>query len=135
MKDPLVLVVTGDRNGVRDSLVSEAMAGYATAYDLRAVYEGCADGVDTQVWDWARGEHVSGRVRHNPAPWAHLHKPAGQIRNGTMLGHARREAAALNAQIRVAAFHEHWEESRGTRGMVEQARKAGVPVDTYGFVG
>ena len=54
------------------------------------------------------------------ANWNFYHKAARPVRNGWML--------ALEPDI-CLAFHEDITNSKGTKDMMERARKAGVPVE------
>lgn len=55
-----------------------------------------------------------------PADWQKYGRAAGPIRNQAMLD---------SGIDRVIAFHPDISKSRGTKDMVNRARKAGVPVD------
>lgn len=80
---------------------------------VTAIIHGDATGADRLARDWAieRGIiHVA-----VPAPWKKYGKPAGPMRNKKML--------ELNA-VGLVAFPG----GRGTEGMVELAKEAGLPV-------
>lgn len=55
-----------------------------------------------------------------PAQWRKYGQAAGPIRNKRMLIEGKPDT--------VYAFHPNIEQSAGTRNMVEQAKKAGIPV-------
>ncbi len=57
-------------------------------------------------------------VHPHPANWDQYHRAAGPLRNREML----KEAPDI-----VLAFHDDLSQSKGTRDMVNQALKAGVP--------
>lgn len=83
---------------------------------IDTIVHGGASGADTLAREWAilRGVNVDGyRVDHNlDGPWP----SAGPRRNARMLRHARPDL--------VVAFPS---EGPGTRNMLDQARKAGIP--------
>lgn len=54
-----------------------------------------------------------------PADWSQFGKAAGPIRNTQMLRDGKPDL--------VIAFHDDLENSKGTKDMVKQAKKAGVP--------
>jgi len=76
----------------------------------------------------ARGYRIAGQVARElglleiacPAEWRKFGRAAGIIRNRQMLEEHRPHI--------VIAFHPAIEQARGTKHMVETARKAGVPV-------
>lgn len=70
---------------------------------------------------WARERGIP--VEHYPADWDQFQKRAGYIRNQQMLDEGKPHL--------VVAFHSNLQDSKGTRNMVEIARKAGV--DTHVF--
>lgn len=79
---------------------------------------GCARGADLlaeEVWNNFPGEGFTERY---PANWATYSKGAGPIRNKQMLDEGKPDM--------VIAFLAP--NSRGTKNMIEQAEKAGVPV-------
>lgn len=82
--------------------------------DPLVVIEGAAKGADQLAYEWAR----EGRVRHCRfrAEWSRYGKFAGLRRNATMLREGKPDV--------VLAFPG----GRGTRDMIDRARKAGVPV-------
>lgn len=82
------------------------------------VLEGGARGADSL------GKLVAERlcipVKEYPADWTRYGRAAGPIRNQRMLDEGKPDL--------VLAFHDDIEHSRGTKNMVEQAKKAGIPV-------
>lgn len=82
--------------------------------DLDCVVSGCASGVDTIALCWA--EHHGVPVVRYPADWATHGRRAGPLRNAVM---------ARNADGLLAIWDGR---SRGTRSMIDEARKAGLPV-------
>ena len=81
------------------------------------VIHGAARGADCIAGDCAMERGL--KVIMFPAKWLQYGKAAGVIRNQQMLdeGHPNR----------VVFFHPNLSQSRGTKDMVERARKAGIP--------
>ena len=77
---------------------------------------GAARGVDSIADSHAR--RLGLEVRPHPADWDKYHRAAGPIRNREML----EERPNL-----VAAFHDDIVNSKGTKDMLKQARRAGIP--------
>lgn len=80
------------------------------------IISGHARGADTLGEEYAKQHNIPLKVF--PAEWNKYGKAAGPIRNGQMLKYA------ITADAMVIAF---WDgHSRGTKNMLEQARRAGV---------
>ena len=112
------ILVSGAREGFNQRRIDEVLDIELQQHGAKlAIIEGCARGVDTQAVDWARRNHVP--VLHFPAPWSHLGKSAGPWRNRAML-------RFFNPDL-VICFHANIEQSRGTRDMLEEAKRRSVP--------
>lgn len=85
------------------------------------VIEGEARGADTMAREAA--EQLGIPVLPFPADWTRFGKAAGPIRNRQMLTEGK--------PTEVIAFHHDISKSRGTRDMVVQARKHGIPTAVY----
>jgi hypothetical protein len=113
------ILVTGDRNWINPlthgRTVETALYGYR--HHSPIVVHGAAPGVDTMADLHART--FGYEVRPHPADWNKYHRAAGPIRNTEML----EEKPDL-----VLAFHDDLSNSKGTKNMVNQAVKAGIPV-------
>ena len=111
------VIIAGSRSGVRYRDVELAIRESGWADDITVVISGGAMGVDTggETWAQQHGRDIE-RFPIREMDW-HAHgKAAGPIRN-------RRMAEAADALIAV------WDgESRGTRNMIYEARKRGLPV-------
>lgn len=83
---------------------------------ISEVIEGEARGADTLARTWAELRGIP--VRKFPADWNKHGKAAGPIRNKQMLDEGKPDL--------VVAFLAP--DSRGTKNMIDQATKAGVPV-------
>ena len=81
------------------------------------VIHGAAPGADSIAWDCAVERRLT--VLTFPAQWSEYGKAAGRIRNQQMLDEGRPD--------RVVWFHPNLSQSRGTRDMLERARKANIP--------
>lgn len=114
MNDAPVILVCGSRDFRNWALVSEVIAEFDPE---TIVVEGAARGVDT----WARkAAHARGlHVASVPALWD----------RGRSAGHKRNAAMLRLGVTMVVAF---WDgKSRGTKGMIELACAAGIPVSLY----
>jgi len=82
------------------------------------IIEGAAPGADTLAALYAK--QLGFEIDEYPANWGKYHRAAGPIRNKQMLEEGQPDV--------VLAFHEDIAESKGTRDMCIQAKKAGIPV-------
>lgn len=112
------LLVCGDRNWEDRAYLFAALDAVHNAYGVELVIEGEARGADLMARAWAQGRHIHYQAR--PALWELHGKAAGPIRNREMLADGKPDA--------VIAFHHNLLNSKGTRDMVDVARRAGVPV-------
>lgn len=114
-----VLLVTGDRDWSMDN-EAQKLSVWSVLWSFRnqhpIVVHGSARGVDS-IAD-AHAKKLGFDVRPHPADWDRYHRAAGPIRNTEML----EEHPNL-----VAAFHDDIINSKGTKDMLKQARKAGIP--------
>lgn len=119
-----VVLVTGDRNW---SLANPAQSGVIrkALFGLRKgkpiIVHGAARGVDS-IADY-HAQTMGLEVRPHPANWELHHRAAGPIRNREMLDE---EAPNL-----VLAFHDDLVHSKGTKNMVDQARRREIPIIHY----
>ncbi len=116
---PLVLLVSGDRHWTSEDPIRRELSKFPRG---TIVVHGAQRGVDTIAGRVA--EELGFVVRPYPARWWESGKAAGPIRNAEML---EKEKPDL-----VLAFHPDIDrKSRGTKDMVAQAEKAGVPVKIF----
>lgn len=113
------VLVCGDRNWTDQNAITDRLAKLPQE---TTIIEGCARGADSFAESAA--EFLAFDVEHYPALWKVYGKAAGPIRNQRMLDQGRPEL--------VIAFHHDLANSKGTKHMVEIARKAGVPVEVIG---
>jgi hypothetical protein len=111
------LLVCGDRDYQHRAFLEGYLDAFSTMNEIDVVIEGEARGADTFARNWAvkNGIHCMAF----PADWEKYGKAAGPIRNTQMLHDGRPDM--------VIAFHDDFENSRGTKNMIEQAQKAGLP--------
>jgi len=83
---------------------------------IKTIIEGEAKGADTLARKW--GEMNGKEILKFPADWDKHGRAAGPIRNNQMLDEGKPDL--------VVAFLA--KDSKGTKNMIEQAEKAGVPV-------
>ena len=139
------VLISGDRHfGETEADVNafnKAMYLWTEKHGMpEVIVEGCARGADSLAEQWAIAMKGAGEqdvvLEHWPAKWnehdsydntcwcknksAPRCNGAGPIRNLAMLQYGAPDA--------VIAFHRDLAKSKGTRHMVESARKAGVPV-------
>jgi hypothetical protein len=91
------------------------------SHEIEVVIEGECRGADRMAAQAARELAIP--VLEFPADWNKHGKAAGIIRNREMLD--------VGKPDEVWAFHEYIDASRGTKHMVELARKNGVPVKLF----
>ena len=111
------LLVCGDRDWY-DPLPIEKRIG---EIQPSVVIHGCAKGADSMAGRAARKFSIP--VLEFPALWDKYGKGAGPIRNQQMLDEGKPDY--------VLAFHDDLEHSKGTRDMVNRAKKAGIPVEVW----
>jgi len=124
------VLICGDRNWNNPQLVLSKLRAFYNEIALGTgdlnmdphevtVIGGLATGADTD------GENAAGVLGMPflgfPAQWKKYGKAAGPIRNQQMLTEGKPDF--------VLAFHNSIETSRGTKDMVNRARKAGIPVE------
>ena len=116
------ILICGDRNWTDVDMIRKRLVDYGR--DVDTVIEGEARGADR----FARGvaESMGLKVMPFPADWTKYHKAAGAIRNQQMLDEGKPDE--------VWAFHDDLGNSKGTKDMVDRARKAGLPTWLFGHV-
>ena len=124
------ILVCGDRNWNNYLLIKSRLARFHNDIALGTndltlsmndftVIDGAAKGADTQ--GNLAAYHLGMRTQRFPANWQKYGKAAGPIRNQQMLIEGKPDF--------VLAFHNSIETSKGTKDMVNRARKAGIPVE------
>lgn len=119
------LLVTGDRNWRDAARVKHALMEWCLKYDTdpseHVLISGDARGADTYAD--VIGQLLGFTIERHPADWDTHGRAAGPIRNREML------ASGVDHCI---AFHDDLGVSRGTRDMVEQVERAGIPLTLIG---
>ena len=112
------VLVCGDREWSNGEVMLRRLQALEE-YDEVVIIEGEARGADLM----ARGiaKFFGWKVLAFPANWDKYHRAAGPIRNQQMLVEGKPDL--------VLAFHVDLERSKGTKDMVNRARRAGVPVE------
>ena len=113
------ILVTGSRNWDDLETMIEALAPYDDYKGTKVLVHGCAKGADTMAAYIALS--LGWEVEGHPADWDTHGKAAGHIRNHQMV--------KLGADVCLAF---PLGESRGTRGCMKAAEKAGIKVINYG---
>jgi len=111
------VLICGDRNW-RDERIIYSWLCKLQDWGYTTVIEGEARGADSIARELA--EKMGFKVIKFPANWRRYGRAAGPIRNRQMLVEGRPNL--------VIAFHNDIEHSKGTKNMIEQARKAGIRV-------
>lgn len=98
--------------------------------DITTIIEGEAKGADTLARHYAEEHNID--VIPFPVQWDKHGKSAGPIRNRQMLVEGKPElVVAFLGPVAIAEFTSGLSDSkysRGTKNMIDQATKAGVPV-------
>lgn len=112
------IIVCGNKDFKNRELCFEKLKELIPKYTNPEIVSGHARGTDTFGEEFARAEGI--RCSIFKAEWSHYGKAAGPIRNREMLDYAMEENPV------VIAF---WNgRSRGTKNMIELAKKAGAEV-------
>ena len=117
----LRLLVCGDRDWNNREFLYATLDAIHAETPIVCIVEGEARGADRMAREWAVERGIA--FDPYPANWDKYGPAAGPIRNGEMLVNGRPQ--------RVVAFHNDYENSRGTKDMVEKAKKAHVPHEVY----
>lgn len=125
MTSEFKVLVTGDREWSDYQLVFTTLLGLRGEIERRGAYpvlvHGAARGADTIAH--AAAYRLGYEIRRYPAQWELYGRSAGPRRNQEMLN--------VEVPHLVIAFHDDLENSKGTKDMVERARKAGIEVRHY----
>jgi len=109
------ILICGDRNWTDRERIAMFLAPLGSD---TIIIEGGARGADTIAKEEA--ELRSFQVMEFPAQWNKYGKSAGPIRNKQMLDEGKPDL--------VVAFHNDIKNSKGTKNMIKQAKKAGIKV-------
>jgi hypothetical protein len=122
MEELKAVLICGDRNWKnREAIKREILKLPKTCI----IIEGGARGADLIAYDIGTSEGF--HIIDMPADWETYGRSAGPIRNGVML----KELLKFKPDVKVLAFHENIEESKGTKNMVTISRKNGVNVEIF----
>lgn len=111
-------IIAGSRTFNKIEYLVETLSDFKE-WTITEVVSGCAKGVDTFGEIWAEGNNLP--VKKFPANWNEYGKRAGPIRNEEMAKYA-------NACIIF------WDgNSKGTKNMIENAKKYGLKVMVYKY--
>jgi hypothetical protein len=108
------LLICGDRNWSDKKFIKLKMSKLQAG---TIVVHGAAKGADSLAGEVA--EEMGFEVHPYPAAWGVFGRAAGPIRNTQMLDEESPDA--------VWGFHDWIENSKGTRDMMRQAQRRGVP--------
>jgi hypothetical protein len=106
------VIIAGGRNFTDYLLLLEGVV--ESGFDITSVVSGCAKGADELGELFARDMDL--QIHRFPANWDKYGRAAGPIRNGEM----------ANVGEALLAF---WDgKSSGTKNMIEQATRKGIPI-------
>ncbi len=112
------LLVTGSRDWVDYLLVLRELTLLHRAWGLDVVIHGKCRGADRLAGRAAKELGIP--VLEFPAKWDEHGKAAGPIRNQQMLDEGHPDY--------ILALHDHFDESKGTKDMVERGQCAKLPI-------
>lgn len=115
---PLRVLITGARSWSAIEPIRRELASLPSGAIIIILIHGYARGADRLAHEIA--DELKLEIRPCPADWERYGKAAGIIRNRRMLEEDKPDI--------VIAFHPNLAAARGTKHMVEIARKANVPV-------
>lgn len=119
-RPPQRILITGDRDWNNDTTLARVLKLHLQP-ERDFIIHGDARGADRMGAYIAQGLDVpKDRILAYPADWNRYHKAAGPIRNQQMLTEGK--------PTLVLAFHDHIQESKGTRDMIKRALFAKLPV-------
>lgn len=112
-------LICGDRTWNHYEVMRTFIAGLHSVYeDELVIIEGEAKGADIMAGEIAAYYLPEENVLRFPADWTKYGRAAGPIRNKQMLDEGKPDV--------IVAFHDNIIESKGTKNMLEQGKKAGV---------
>jgi SLOG family YspA-like protein len=117
MRDDQVIIalICGDRHWNDSRAIDKELKKYP---NLKLVIEGGADGADKLGRYAAERKGIQACTFH--ANWVYYGKPAGPIRNGNQIRFIKPDI--------VLAFHSRITHSKGTKNMIDIAKKAKIQV-------
>lgn len=119
MEGKVIVLCCGDRHWDNIKKIEKAFDQLEDkGHRIQLVIEGEADGADTQARNVAEKRKIP--VCGFFANWAFLGRAAGPIRNANQIKFIKPDI--------VLTFHSQFENSKGTKNMVDQAKKKGIKV-------
>lgn len=120
MTSDVIVIVCGSRNWTNDRILWARLDALLAEHPGLVIrHGGCPAGADAMADGWCRNRSVPRHIY--PANWDHYGKRAGYARNAQM-------AKAEPKAVLCLAF---WDgSSRGTGNMQDEAKRAGIPVET-----
>lgn len=114
------VLVCGDRNWKDQSTIFEKLNDIHKHHTITTIICGGCTGADFIAEKWAESVGVN-EILIFPANWKTYGRSAGPIRNKRMIVEGIPDL--------VVAFHSDIENSKGTKNMVEQAKKSNIYID------
>lgn len=113
------IIVAGSRILTHYDYVCKIIDHYTKNLENFEIVSGCARGVDTLAIKYAKDRNIT--LHEFPADWDMLGKKAGHLRNAQMANFADALIAIWDGQ------------SRGTKNMIETAKKKGLRIRVVTF--
>lgn len=110
------VLVCGDRNWTDTALLHRELNALHRQNEITLLIQGEAKGADKLAALWAAKQGV--QVLSFPANWEKFGRAAGPVRNRQMLLEGQPDL--------VVAFHADIQQSKGTKNMLQLAKKAGL---------
>ena len=120
----MILIITGDRKWKNRPKIGKEI--HRRRKKVSLLIQGGAEGADLIADDYAKLLGIP--TAQFDANWPFHRRAAGPIRNYNQLKFGMAIAEALKEQLLVLAFHSNLKKSKGTKNMIEQARKKKVLV-------
>ena len=109
------ILVCGDRHYTHEKLVIEKLGQFKDEKEVVIIEGGC---VGADIIARSVAQAYGYKVEEYPAQWSKYGRAAGPIRNKQMIDEGKPDL--------VIAFHDNIDSSRGTKGMIAMAQKAGI---------
>ena len=109
------VLVCGSREWTNEKVIRDVLRNYLAADDVTIINGACrgADKISTKV-----AKELGFKVKEFPADWKKFGRAAGPKRN---------ERMAKQFPEMVLCFHNNLNESKGTKNMIETAKKFNIP--------
>lgn len=122
----LVILITGDRYWTSYDTIFNILSEYKNRSVL--LIHGMCYGAD--ILSDKAAKELGFQISCNPADWKKFGRSAGPIRNTAMVKEAL-EYKNKDIEVKVLAFHDNIETSKGTKSCITIAKKYGLDVSLF----